>query len=199
MAIERGLVTRNPAHELSKVKKVQDAGSASSQGCGDLVEFGAYSGCRIGQAINVIWDDVDFGPGPDLDPDQEKGRIWIGPHKHDNTRCYVPMLPAMRDLLTRIKANPRWFRAQHRQDAGCILSVATCERALTKACAKANATRITHHGLRHLFITKCIESGIDIPTIARWVGHKDGGALLMRVYGHLRDEHSQAMAAKVTF
>jgi integrase len=35
-----------------------------------------------------------------------------------------------------------------------------------------------------------IESGVDIPTVSRWLGHKDGGALAMRVYGHLRQEHS---------
>jgi len=33
----------------------------------------------------------------------------------------------------------------------------------------------------------------------RWLGHKDGGALAMRVYGHLRDQHSAAMAQRVTF
>jgi len=59
--------------------------------------------------------------------------------------------------------------------------------------------RITHHDLRHLFATRCIESGVDIPTVSRWLGHKDGGALAMRTYGHLRDEHSQMMAAKVSF
>jgi integrase len=53
--------------------------------------------------------------------------------------------------------------------------------------------------LRHLFATRCIESGVDIPTVSRWLGHKDGGALAMKTYGHLRDEHSQAMAAKVAF
>jgi integrase len=36
-------------------------------------------------------------------------------------------------------------------------------------------TRITHHDLRHLFATRCIESGVDIPTVSRWLGHKDGG------------------------
>ena len=39
----------------------------------------------------------------------------------------------------------------------------------------------------------------DIPTVARWMGHKDGGALAMKVYGHLRDAHSTEMAARVTF
>ena len=35
--------------------------------------------------------------------------------------------------------------------------------------------------------------------MSRWLGHKDGGALAMKVYGHLRDQHSVAMAHKVTF
>jgi len=47
--------------------------------------------------------------------------------------------------------------------------------------------------------TRCIESGVDIPTVSRWLGHKDGGALAMRVYSHLRDSHSVNMAQKVTF
>src|SRR5258707_7753082 len=58
---------------------------------------------------------------------------------------------------------------------------------------------ITHHDLRHLFATRCIESGVDIPTVSRWLGHKDGGALAMKTYGHLRDEHSVSTAKKVTF
>jgi hypothetical protein len=40
---------------------------------------------------------------------------------------------------------------------------------------------------------------VDIPTVSRWLGHVDGGALAMKVYGHLRRAHSQDMAAKVTF
>jgi integrase len=53
--------------------------------------------------------------------------------------------------------------------------------------------------LRHLFATRCIESGVDIPTVSRWLGHQDGGALCMKTYGHLRDEHSTNEARKVTF
>ena len=59
--------------------------------------------------------------------------------------------------------------------------------------------RFTHHDLRHLFATTCIEAGVDIPTVSRWLGHKDGGALAMKVYGHLRDQHSANMAQRVSF
>lgn len=57
----------------------------------------------------------------------------------------------------------------------------------------------SHHDMRHLFATRCIESGVDIPTVSRWLGHKDGGVLAMQVYGHLRDWHSQECAQKVKF
>jgi integrase len=70
---------------------------------------------------------------------------------------------------------------------------------MDRAAEKVGMVRITHHDLRHLFATRCIESDVDIPTVSRWLGHKDGGALAMRVYGHLRDKHSEDMARRVSF
>jgi integrase len=53
------------------------------------------------------------------------------------------------------------------------------------------------HDLRHWTATHAIEMGVDVPTVSRWLGHKDGGALAMKVYGHLRDEHSLACAKRL--
>ena len=207
LAIEHGLIARNPAAAIQKVKVSQkklelpsslqfrqiielmrNSGAAASDGCADLVEFLAYSGMRATEAAGVRWADIDF----------ERGRIYIASGKGWQAR-YIPLLDAMRELLGRIKATPRWFRAEARRKAGYVLSVVECEKALTAACRKAGAHRMTRHDLRHLFATRSIESGIDIPTVSRWLGHKDGGALAMRVYGHLRDSHSQEMAKKVFF
>jgi integrase len=41
------------------------------------------------------------------------------------------------------------------------------------------------HDLRHLFCSFCVMAGIDFMTIAGWAGHKDGGILIGKVYGHL--------------
>ena len=79
------------------------------------------------------------------------------------------------------------------------MRVKECQGAINRACDVLGIPRFTHHDLRHLFATRCIESGVDIPTVSRWLGHKDGGALAMKVYGHLRDQHSTEMAARVTF
>lgn len=70
---------------------------------------------------------------------------------------------------------------------------------MDRAARLAGMQRITHHDLRHFFATICIESGVHIPTVSRWLGHKDAGVLAMRTYGHLRREHSIAQAQKVRF
>jgi integrase len=59
--------------------------------------------------------------------------------------------------------------------------------------------RFGFHDCRHHFISYAVMSGIDFMTIARWVGHKDGGILIGKVYGHLSNELAQAQAARLNF
>ena len=174
-----------PSHEqfLQFVNAVAVGGGRFSHDCADLVQFLAYGGFRKTEAANVTWHDVDF----------EKGQIHLRVTKNGETR-HVPMIPDMRDLLQRRRAaRPAALNSEH------VTVVHECQKAMDRAAKVVGMARITHHDLRHLFATRCIESGVDIPTVSRWLGHKDGGALAMKVYGHLRDAHSSAMAQKVTF
>jgi integrase len=207
VCIDFGLATHNPAYRLQKitpkpkelslpsqgefkriVEEIRGAEGAVSMGCADMVEFLAYSGCRKEEAAGVRWADID----------ETKGTIRILKTKNGKPRS-IPLLKSMRELLQSMRDNPRAVRNKQRLEDGKVLSVGECEKSLTAACERVKAHRITHHDLRHLFATRCIESGIDIPTVARWLGHQDGGALAMKTYGHLRDEHSQRMAEKVNF
>ena len=106
----------------------------------------------------------------------------------------VPMIPEARALFERMRAEQRDQPLEAK-----VFRVRECQKALDRACKKVGTGRITHHDLRHLFATRCIESGVDIPTVSRWLGHKDGGALAMKTYGHLRREHRLAQAQRVTF
>ncbi|MGC1376794.1 MAG: site-specific integrase [Anaerolineales bacterium] len=63
----------------------------------------------------------------------------------------------------------------------------------------AELRRIGFHDLRHHFASYAVMSGIDFMTIARWLGHKDGGILIGKVYGHLADDHRKAQAARMNF
>ena len=64
--------------------------------------------------------------------------------------------------------------------------------------AEKTGLKFSDHSFRHFFASSCVMAGIDFMTIASWLGHKDGGILIGKVYGHLLDEHRQKMAAKLT-
>jgi integrase len=77
------------------------------------------------------------------------------------------------------------------------LPQAECRKTLRYACRLAGIPHVTHHTFRHFYATRCIMSGVDIPTVAKWLGHLDGGALLLRTYSHLIDDHARQMAKRV--
>ena len=68
-----------------------------------------------------------------------------------------------------------------------------------RACERLGFQRFGHHTMRHFFCSNAIEAGCDFKVIAGWLGHKDGGVLVAMTYGHLRSEHSAAMAKRIVF
>ena len=171
----------------SLLEKVETSGAGRARQCADFIRFLAYSGCRLEEARLVQWHDVNF--------DKMEMRVHNSKSAKTNSKPdfrFVPIIPPMSDLLTHLKSKSP-------PPESPVCPVRECEKSLTRACKLLGIHRITHHDLRHLFATRCIESGVDIPTVSRWLGHVDGGALAMKTYGHLRREHSAAMAQKVKF
>lgn len=149
----------------------------------DLAEFLAYSGARKNEAAHVIWSDVDF----------ERNTILLRETKSGDPRR-IPIIAELRTLLESLNAS-RPFDAPDSP----VLAVNEAQKSIDSAARRAGVPRLTHHDLRHLFATTLIEHGIDIPTVARLLGHRDGGALAMRTYGHLRDEHAQQVMGRVSY
>jgi len=123
--------------------------------------------------------------------------IHIRGTKTDAADRWVPVFPEMRVLLDRMQAD-RAARGESNLD-GKLFSIRSAKKALAAACDALGIPRLTHHDLRDDFATTCIEAGVDIPTVAAWMGHADGGALLMKVYAHHRGAHSAKAAATVSF
>jgi integrase len=125
--------------------------------------------------------------------DFKANTVTINGTKSDSSQRTIPMTDALRKLLRRLKANGG------PQPADTISKINDAKKCLHTTCRKLEFPQFTHHDFRHFFATTCMESGVDIPTISRWLGHKDGGALAMRVYGHLRQDHSFAQIRLVKF
>ncbi len=185
---------RNKAPDVMNREQFQSITGAirgESQGKGndgaDLVELLAYSGMRLNEARALRWRDVNFSTG-----------LFIVTGGEYGTKNYehrtVPLFAAMRALLERIKRE----RAGVTRD-DLVIRTATARQCLETACLKLELPNFHHHSLRHYFASCAVESGADIPTIAGWLGHKDGGALLMKRYSHLRQSHSIEQARRVTF
>ena len=189
-ASERVKILQLPEPEQFErfVDEIENSGSGHSQPCADLVRFLAFGGFRKSESANITWADCDF----------EKKEIVVRGDPETGTKNWtvrrVPMIPDMLELLQRQRAE-----RPDELPGNSVMRVRECQKAMDRAAKVVGMTRITHHDLRHLFATLCIESGVDIPTVSRWLGHKDGGALAMKVYGHLRDQHSVNMAQRVTF
>jgi integrase len=197
VAVREGVILQNPAMAMPRmvpnwkqlrlpsseqfkaiVAHVRRSPSRWRDHSADFIEGLAYSGMRKAEAGRLTWEDIDL----------DRGLMIVKGTKTRSSNRTVPLTPAMRELLLRLeRTGPEVFIAK---DA--LIS-------LTKACEAINAPRINQHGLRHLFATVCIESGVDIPTLSRWLGHADGGTLAMKTYGHLRSIHSTEAAAKVRF
>ena len=206
-AQQHGLILSNPASVIKRPKVTfakapiptrqqfvklvaqirQSDGRADSQrkskDGADLVEFLAYSGARIGEARAAAWGDVKF----------QDNMIWIHGTKSEQSDRLIPMTASLREFLVKLAAglNP--------EPTDRILKTGSAKKCLGTACVNLEFPKFSHHDFRHFFATTCIESGVDIPTVSRWLGHSDGGALAMRVYGHLQVEHSLAMGKRVSF
>ncbi|MDB6135215.1 MAG: hypothetical protein JWM59_3458 [Verrucomicrobiales bacterium] len=208
IALEHGVRCPNPAGRLKRsqvklkdlterlptrtqfhawVRAIQNAGGRFSRHCADYVEFLAYTGVRVGEAGWIKWEHCDFAHG-EL---HVHGNSEHGIRNQESRQ--VPMTGALRSLLARLrKENPE------AKPTDRILKVTTAKKAMNRAVAEIGIAHITHHDLRHFFAAVCIESGVDIPTVSRWLGHKDGGALAMKIYGHLRSGYSPT-ACQVSF
>jgi integrase len=162
---------------------IETSGAGQAKDCANLFRFLAFSGVRIDEARHVLWNDVDF----------EKGLLHVRVTKNSKAR-WIPLNCSLRQLLEKMRGEQPGELPEKP-----VMQVFECQKSIDRAAKLAGVKRITHHDLRHLFATRCIESGVDIPTVSRWLGHQDGGALCMKTYGHLRDEHSKHEASKVTF
>jgi len=102
----------------------------------------------------------------------------------------IPIFPQARELIEKLCKGKRHSER--------LFAIADARKALSNACKRLNLPPYSHRALRRMFVTRCIEKGIDVKVIAEWQGHRDGGRLILSTYSHVRRPHSDAMAKLLT-
>lgn len=160
----------------------------------DYVKLMAFCGTRRNETLRLRWQDVDF----------EHRLLHVGTDGQTKNResrivNFNPKLEAhLRDMATRRAPDCTWIFPSPQRGERDVPAKSFVET-LRLARKAAGLVGIGFHDLRHFFISFCVMSGIDYMTIARWVGHKDGGILIGKVYGHLAEGHASAAADRVSF
>jgi integrase len=198
LQINAGYRKTNPAKNLKRVKAVEKIKrmpspedfsmlinhvrlqkKRHSNESADFMEWIAYCGMRPSEVMELNWEDVGV--------DRITVRGGESGTKNRRERM-IPIIEALEPIIRK-----------KRQPGGKVFYIKTPRIALRNACKRLEIDHMRVYDLRHLFATRCIESGVDFATVGKWLGHSDGGSLAARVYGHVRDEHGLQLAKKVKF
>jgi integrase len=172
----------------------------------DFLRLLAFTGAREQETLKLCWSHVDF----------PRRRMFIGVDENFTAKAmtigsggisknrgsrivdFNPQLEALlREMESRRAPDSAWlFPSPQRGEKD--IHAKTFRESLKLVRVEAGLLDVGFHALRHLFCSFSVMAGIDFMTIAAWLGHKDGGILIGKVYGHLLDEHRQKMAAKLT-
>lgn len=188
---------------------------------------GAYLGCmyylgaRPGEIRGLQWGDIDWEKGlvhvqRDIDY-KKKGPDKTGALKNAKSNRFVPVPAALRDILLPLSgAHDEFIFSGSRHHNA--LARSTADRMwieLMVACDLAEALPpgsnnyresdprskhrplITPHTMRHNYVTMCWESGIDVYTASKLVGHKSI-TTTMSIYTHLSERQMGKAISQVS-
>jgi len=198
LQVDSGHRQVNPANKIKRMKIVREhrelpspedfarvvadvraRGKVHGEETADWIEWGAYTGMRPAEIEALTWKDV----GEDVIT------VRGGEEGTKNRRQrVVPIMGQLRPIIER-----------RRQPGGSVFYLKSPRNALRNSCARLGVPHLRVYDTRHVFVTRCVESGISFAVIAEWVGHTDGGALLAKTYSHIRIAHSLEQAKRVEF
>ena len=145
----------------------------------DYFLFLLYSGARKSEALSVTWNDVDL----------QKRVIHIKGTKTATSDRYMPISTSLLHLLERLFlgriSNGRLFPFTPNQVAKAFQRL-QCQYNL----------EFTLHSLRHTFATRCLESGVSIRVVQKWLGHSRLDTTA-KTYVHILSSFEIAEAEKV--
>jgi integrase len=180
-----------------RVRHLRQAQAVTGQAFSDCLRLMAYSGGREQETIQLRWSNVPWKRRclhfPGASPGGKRGGGSPesgGPRDVDFFGKLEAHLKAMEKR--RDKSTDLMFPS-HQVDG----PVTSFRKQLQRVKKETKILDVTFQYFRHYLMSHCVMAAVDSMTIAKWVGHRDGGVLIGKLYGHLDREHPQAMAKKL--
>jgi integrase len=160
---------------------------------GLYVRFLIATGAREQEALKVRKADIDkrrkvVRIGASGDTKNRKGR---------DIQFNSSLEKVVEDLLRKSPPDTQWLFPSPQRGTKDI-PASTFRETLRLVREAAGLEWVGFHDFRHYFASQAVMAGIDFMTIAAWLGHQDGGALVAKVYGHINDQHQRRAAKKLS-
>jgi integrase len=153
--------------------------NADAQDSGDFLEMMGLLGLGQAELSALKRSDVDLAAS----------RIFVKRCK-TGVGFHIPIFPQARDLIEKL------CRGKSHDER--LFKLDDARKSLANACVRLGYAPFSSRSLRRMFITRCIEKGIDVKVISQWQGHRDGGKLILDTYSHVNPVHANRMAALLT-
>jgi integrase len=143
-------------------------------------------GVRRGEMLALRPNDFDFEKNVlRIDESYDDNHQEDLQTKNEASNRKMPMFELTKQILLRFKdcsPNERIFTLSHNG----------LNKRLDKLYkANPDLPRLTMHELRHTFISRCHEKGIDEIIVQKWVGHAVGSRMTKAVYTHIGNDAEQ--------
>lgn len=179
-AVANNLMFHNPCAYVNKPKHSKNKGEAltieeeedflqkiKGHNCEKIMLFLLYSGARRSEAINLEWQDIDF----------KKNKIHIRGTKTKKSNRYIPIFPKLQSLFETMLPG---------KDTQKVFDYTSAD-SITRAFIRFDIKGHKLHDLRHTFATRCVENGISMKYIQKWLGHSSY-AVTADIYSHATND-----------
>jgi integrase len=176
-----------------------------------FIDAGCDLGLRQSELFALSAEEIEFLPRRVQVRQQVKviaGRLWFAPPKGGKERTVPLAAPTALVLSAHLAehgARPvtlPWHEPdtrRHGKPHTAALLFATADgrayhrntfngqvwHPARKAAGLADGRENGCHAMRHAYASTLIARGVDVRTVAEYLGHSDGGALVLRTYSHL--------------
>jgi integrase len=202
LAIDRDYIPNNPANKVDflritdrrrprflsgeQIKQLQ--GELRASRFKPMVDMLLYTGMRVGELINLEWEDIDLGQG------QINIRPKLGWSPKAGKERSIPLSGRVRDLLSNMdRKHAHIFHSK----TGNMVNRNHLREAFVRACRRANIENTTLHTLRHTFASQLVMKGIDLYTVSQLLGHSDLKST--QIYSHLSQDHLKSAVERLEF
>lgn len=196
-AVSLGYIGKNPLNTIELKKHDKRSSDALTKGqevifvrnsqsdlyC-DAFMIMLYAGLRRGEALALTEKDIDLIRRVII-VNKSLWRQEVGKPKTKSSVRVVPISDELYEYVRKYSGN-----SSERIFNICDAVLYKHFDRIRRRCSFKNIN-FTNHSLRHTFITRCAEKGINIKVVQKWVGHSDS-KITSDIYTHINQDFEAA-------